>query len=260
VVPFEPEEGFWVQIPAGRARLGVSADEARTIAKEHAATAAARGPTPGTTGRSLLEALTFDDTSASAAFVEGVLRDEAPLREIDLPVFAIARRTITNGEVACFMKETNTLERHDSWDRPGAVHLPAEGISFRLARAIAAWAGARLPFEDEWEHAVRSADARVEGALAGRPEWCADLWTRAGHPPWWRVLRGVYDDDAWPASALGRTGGNPFGFLSRPTLRIVRAGHGPANGAKDRDRNADRNGDVRWRHLVQRTGRPMLGA
>ncbi|MCS3902975.1 iron(II)-dependent oxidoreductase [Methylohalomonas lacus] len=54
--------------------------------------------------------------------------------------------------------------------RPGA---PVVGINYHEAAAVAAWAGARLPHEHEWEAATRS------GLLQGRGqvwEWCANAF------------------------------------------------------------------------------------
>jgi formylglycine-generating enzyme len=57
--------------------------------------------------------------------------------------------------------------------RSGLDDHPAVHVSRNDAEAYTAWRGARLPTEDEWEHAAR-------GGLRGQPfPWGADLETAA---------------------------------------------------------------------------------
>jgi sulfatase modifying factor 1 len=59
------------------------------------------------------------------------------------PQFAIARREVTNAEFARFRPEHG-----------GSPEEPATLVDLETARTYAAWAGARLPTEDEWQLAA----------------------------------------------------------------------------------------------------------
>jgi dimethylhistidine N-methyltransferase len=123
--------------------------------------------------------------------------NETPRHRAWLEPFEIADRLVTNGEWLAFMADGG-YSRPDLWLSEGWARLQADGwraplywrqdaegwkamslhglrpldpaapvahVSFYEAEAYAAWAGARLPTEQEWEHA--SAQAAGEGAFLG---------------------------------------------------------------------------------------------
>ncbi len=126
---------------------------------------------------------------------------EGPRHEILLQPFALANRTVTNGEWMQFMNDGGYVEaRHwlsDGWGwlqresiaaplywqqgidgewsafglsglRPIDLTAPVTHISLYEADAYAAWAGARLPTEAEWE-VVATSHHPLEGNLLDAP-------------------------------------------------------------------------------------------
>jgi iron(II)-dependent oxidoreductase len=110
------------------------------------------------------------------------LDNERPAHTVDLPAFRIGRVPVTNGEWQQFIDDggyteprwwtatgwrhrvTAELERPLSWSRDGSRRRfgvvepvppdePVQHVCFHEAQAYAAWAGARLPTEQEWEKA-----------------------------------------------------------------------------------------------------------
>ncbi|MGE0707410.1 MAG: bifunctional serine/threonine-protein kinase/formylglycine-generating enzyme family protein [Planctomycetota bacterium] len=88
--------------------------------------------------------------------------DEAPSRRVALEPCFVGVREVTCGQLARFCRETRAKAP------PGlaaAASLrpddPATGVSFELARAYCAWAGLRLPSDEEWEAAARGMDGRT---------------------------------------------------------------------------------------------------
>jgi formylglycine-generating enzyme required for sulfatase activity len=224
-MPFHPGADYWLEIPAGRYRVGLTRDEAHRLATQSAAWLSKRGPELSMNDAKMLgRAAELVTETGNAEWVERYLLAHHPAREVELQSFAIARRPLTNGEYRAFMADTGETQTPEAWrrgedDRNRKDDAPAQGLCWWLAEALARWAGARLPFEDEWERAVRGTQhslfawgdafeplganimadgyqhvvpaattrnpAGLEGANRSSEEWCADLWTQAPDPSAW---------------------------------------------------------------------------
>ena len=249
ITPFGPD--YWLEIPAGRYRTGLTPDEAHRLAQQSAAWVDGQGvDLSPNEGKMIRNALAMLEMTGNPQWVEQYLLAHLPAREIDLPAFAIAKRPITNREYRQFMAETGETQEPEAWspDRGNtADDLPAHGLSWWLAIAIAEWAQARLPFEHEWERAVRGLDHRLfpwgndlmpiggriltesypksfptsvsttpeslEGAVCGADEWCADVWTE---PPGVDAL--AWGEKPVPVWSRVRRGGSSGGLGNRKVV------------------------------------------
>jgi len=75
---------------------------------------------------------------------------------VSLMTVDVAATEVTGAEFAEFVTRTGYRPTHDNRFRPGAGDGPATMIDLDDARAYAAWAGARLPTEFEWQAAAES--------------------------------------------------------------------------------------------------------
>jgi ergothioneine biosynthesis protein EgtB len=144
---------------------------------------------------------------------------EGPRHRVLLPAHAIADRTVTNGEWQAFVADDGYQDPRwwlsDGWawvqregvaaplyweDRGGVwtgfgldgrrpldPAAPVSHVSFYEADAYAAWAGARLPTEAEWEAAAAAHDplggTQLDGAGAVTPRaggFFGDVWEWTG--------------------------------------------------------------------------------
>lgn len=213
-MPIAFDDDYWIEIPGGRCTVGLLPDEARRLAEVSAKYADGKGVpyTPNET-KNLTRAAVLLSQHGNPAWVAEYLLAHYPAREIEIAPFAIARRPVTNREWRQFMTETGEV-RPGSWfeddDAKERDDLAAQGIEWPAALAYCAWAGARLPFEDEWEVAARGVERRLFpwgdalephgaflendmdvypmdpamatpsgllGMISSGCEWCADPWS-----------------------------------------------------------------------------------
>jgi ergothioneine biosynthesis protein EgtB len=178
--------------------------------------------------------------------------NEGPRHRSYLRGFALADRPVTCGEYLAFMGDGG-YDRAELWLSEGWQQCRTEGwraplywrerdgrwacytlggerdidpaeavahVSYFEADAYARWAGARLPTEEEWEHAARGAPVAGHFADAGRfhpgraaSEPFGDVWQ------WTRSAYAPYPGYEPPAGALGEYNGK---FMS--SQMVLRGG------------------------------------
>ncbi len=95
-------------------------------------------------------------------FIFGDNGAESPNKQqdLDLPAFYLDATEVSNEQYARFVQATSH-NPPDSDTYKSSPSLPVTSVSLEDAKAYCAWAGKRLPSEQEWEKAARGPDGRV---------------------------------------------------------------------------------------------------
>ncbi len=133
------------------------------------------------------------------------LADEGPQHKVKLKAFLIDKFEVTNFQYEKFVKATNRRSpihfRNRTFPEGKADH-PVINVTWDDARDYCAWAGKRLPTDQEWEKAARGADGRTY-------PWGNNFdWRKANVPARWKETNMF--GDTTPVGAF-EAGKSPYG-------------------------------------------------
>lgn len=154
-----------------------------------------------------------------------------PMNEVRLAPFWLDRTPVTNRDYLRFVLATGA-PRPAPWPARGRLparllDLPVSGVSWEEAAAFAAWAGKRLPREEEWERAAQGPEHRsypygeaLDRARLPAPGQLAPV----GAHPAGASSEGIHDltGNGWEWT------GSDFALPGGGRAKVIRGGFDPA--------------------------------
>lgn len=193
---------------------------------------------------------------------QGGMDRERPRAERTTGAFAIDRTEVTNAAYALFLaseaarthsgchpdeplRKDHTPSRptpqerlwgavEDPFGDPARADHPVVGVDWYDAYAFAAWAGRRLPNEDEWEKAARGTDGRIYPWGDDEPGAAEPLRAtfRVGAEQRMTTAVGAHPEGASPYGALDMAG-NVWEWTASPYLPYEGAPEGSVEASAD---------------------------
>jgi len=161
------------------------------------------------------------------------LPDEGPQHTVNLAAFMIDQFEVTNAQYKQFIDATNRRSPEHFSNRTfpeGKADHPVTFVSWKDAHDYCAWAGKRLPTDEEWEKAARGTDGRMF-------PWGNEFsLNKANTPLRWKNLK--QEGDTTPVGSFA-AGASPYGVydMSGNVWEWTDSWYKAYPGSKDRSEN-----------------------
>ncbi len=205
------------------------------------------GATPTDVAFAILLCQEEHDLAVAEGCASQRFRHELGARRVSLPTFGIDRTEVTHGAWRRCMAAGRCLPSRIDADDPrvGQGAMPVAGITQAEAATYCAWAGGRLPTEEEWEKAARGDSRRrfpwgrfyhARLANRGRPplrpdpadgfRWAAPVGSFPDGASAYGVLDMAGNVYEWTSSVPSAADFEALGFASQDTApyRVLRGG------------------------------------
>ncbi|MES1982334.1 MAG: SUMF1/EgtB/PvdO family nonheme iron enzyme [Pseudomonadota bacterium] len=172
----------------------------------------------------------------AGSFIMGTdsrMPDEGPQHKVTLPAFRIDVYEVTNLQYKKFIDATDHKSPQHFSDRTypeGKADHPVTFVSWKDAHDYCAWAGKRLPTDQEWEKAARGTDGRMF------PWGNEFVPNNANTPLYWKNVQ--LEGDTTPAGAFA-AGASPYGVydMSGNVWEWTESWYKAYPGSKDKSEN-----------------------
>ncbi len=158
-MPIDLPDDYWIDVPGGTYTVGFTPEDARVYGEQAAAYRNAQGAPEGQGLRALEE---HETKWGNPEYHAAQALKTRPARTVEIPAFSIARYPVTGELFLRFVRETGHAASDEllAW---ASAHpdWPVRYVSWREVEAFMAWAGYRIPFDDEWERAARGEERRI---------------------------------------------------------------------------------------------------